>query len=342
MTNQNELEKKLAEVANLPGHVIALNGWLLRTLPKDSRNRFLKDYEKALTVAFHPDRTQDLKDKKRRENFIQSVSNAITYLTSDDMSYEMAIEEVPTGRNPLVKAKTDLENSLSEIAKAEELLRQRNNEYASLEEKLANAGKNIVNLQSELLKTQKATLDLGPFSRLKAYSDWKLRNSEVYTFSGNNRLNIQGVKMRNTYENVPLSEIIIPEKEDFQKLDTDFSKKVEETYLTFDNLYLSMTGPYADYRVYKAKILGGLPPISIREFVEYHREMKNLNCPEEIRFWIQKDDKLIHAGKANTETDITFENRIMPFTTPYFTTNMPILVRFERKGKNNLAKHELI
>ena len=42
------IAQKTKEYDNLPGHILGLDGWVLRSVPVDLRTTFLKGYEKLL------------------------------------------------------------------------------------------------------------------------------------------------------------------------------------------------------------------------------------------------------------------------------------------------------
>ena len=58
------LETVLSENQELSAHLLGVDGWILRTMPEDRRNIFLRLYEKALRTALHPDLIADEKKKK--------------------------------------------------------------------------------------------------------------------------------------------------------------------------------------------------------------------------------------------------------------------------------------
>lgn len=105
-----ELEAKIREYGDLPAHLLGLDGWMLRSIPESRRKEFLQGYEKLLKITFHPDRYQKLDEKQRKENYLQSVSNAIQYLTSDPMAFDIAVDQVGTSINPIVNLKRTLES----------------------------------------------------------------------------------------------------------------------------------------------------------------------------------------------------------------------------------------
>lgn len=106
-----ELEKKVVEFEGDPTGILGLDGWILRTVPQNKRKEFLKAFEKAIRVAYHPDHVQGDKEKVSREKYIQAVAQAVDYLTADSMAYDLAVEMVPARRNKVVELTSQLENA---------------------------------------------------------------------------------------------------------------------------------------------------------------------------------------------------------------------------------------
>lgn len=102
------LAQKTAEYDNLPGLVLGLDGWILRSIPKDQRETFLKGFEKIIRVVMHPDRARTDAQRKTRENYLQSVSEAVRFMLSDEFSYDMTADSVPSKKNPLVTLKHEI------------------------------------------------------------------------------------------------------------------------------------------------------------------------------------------------------------------------------------------
>ena len=131
------IKSKTKELENLPGHILGLDGWILRSIPKHLRNQFLTAYEKVLKIVFHPDRYPDDSVKRTsREKYLQAVSDAVTYMSSDELTYDVASESVPTKKNPMVS----LQNSID----------TRDNIISNLDEKLEDRAAKVCQLQDEL------------------------------------------------------------------------------------------------------------------------------------------------------------------------------------------------
>ena len=81
MAESAELEKKITELTDQPGHILGLDGWILRTIPEEKRNGFLKGYEKLLRIAFFPDHAKSQDQRANYERFNQAIANAVSFLT---------------------------------------------------------------------------------------------------------------------------------------------------------------------------------------------------------------------------------------------------------------------
>lgn len=101
--------QKTAELDSVPGAILGLDGWMLRSIPQAMRERFLQGYERVLRTVFHPDLYQDVVIKKGKERFLQAVHESITFLLGDYYAWEAAVDSIPTARNPFIQAKRDLD-----------------------------------------------------------------------------------------------------------------------------------------------------------------------------------------------------------------------------------------
>ncbi len=113
-TTTDLIAQKTGEFDKLPGLLLGLDGWILRSVPHEFRKQFLQGYEKLLRVAFHPDRYQNEVTKQSRQNYLQAVAEAVEYMSRDEFSFEIASEAVPTKRNPFValQQKIDLQDQI--------------------------------------------------------------------------------------------------------------------------------------------------------------------------------------------------------------------------------------
>lgn len=105
----NILLSKIDEYDQFPALVLGLDGWILKSVPAETRSQFLRTYQKALQIAFHPDRVQDEDAKAGRERFLQVIGEAVTYLSENAINYELATDNVPTKKNPLVSLQRGME-----------------------------------------------------------------------------------------------------------------------------------------------------------------------------------------------------------------------------------------
>jgi len=106
--------QKTEEFDKLPGLLLGLDGWVLRSIPQEYRRQFLTGYEKLLRVALHPDRCQGDDRKRGREAYLQAVAEAVAFMCRDEFSFELASDTVPTKRNPFVmmQSKIDLQEGI--------------------------------------------------------------------------------------------------------------------------------------------------------------------------------------------------------------------------------------
>lgn len=98
-----ELAQKTKEFADLPANILGLDGWLLRSVPKDQREYFLRSHLKTLRAALHPDRCATSEGKESRERFISQLSQATEFLLSGELEYQTAADTVPTQTNPAIQ-----------------------------------------------------------------------------------------------------------------------------------------------------------------------------------------------------------------------------------------------
>ena len=330
MSNNQELEKIVGQLKDLPGHILGLDGWLLRTLPKDKREIFLKGFEKLIRVVYFPDHAPDARSKSSREQYIQAVSNAVTYLTSDEFAYELAVEEVPTEKNPIVKLKTEMEQKE----------REHQRETLSLSQKIDSTSKEIENTQrvnQELRRVN--TLELGRTSillRVQEHNRIYLSQNRCYDIRNRRPFSISGYfldfnKIRGMDA---LQTIILGDNSGLKTKYANFQEILESNLLsgTKENLrFQNRTAPHGDYFL---RILGGLTIGSIKEFITYKNLLRNT----------RKDVTDISPGVfmrdmselPNTTLSITREGyqddiRLSHFSIPALNIGLPILVRETRK-----------
>lgn len=130
----------------LPGLLLGLDGWVLRSIPTGLRKKFLEGYEKSLQIAFHPDRYPDPVTKLSRQRYLQAVSEAISYMTKDEFQFELCADAVPTKRNPFVALQHTvnirdniIEKLNEQVAELEKFRAEHLHENHSLKENLSTA-----------------------------------------------------------------------------------------------------------------------------------------------------------------------------------------------------------
>lgn len=149
-TNADLIVSKTAEYSKLPGLILGLDGWILRSLPVEHRAQFLHGYEKLLRIVFHPDRYQDPAKKESRQSYLQSVGEAVEYMLSDEFSYEMTAETVPSHKNPIVALREAVAVRDGIIKRADNLKSKAEEGEHSAKRELTDAMRRIAKAESEL------------------------------------------------------------------------------------------------------------------------------------------------------------------------------------------------
>jgi len=265
MNDSTELEKIVGQLEDSPGHILGLNGWLLRTLPKEKRAAFLRGFEKLIRVAYFPDHAADPKSRGARERYIQSVSNAISYLTGDEFAYDLAVEEVPTEKNPVVILKRELEQKEHEHASESSSLKNRLDE-ASTEIKT----RGIIN--ADLQRANKlGTEVISALLRMQRHNSMYLSRNRTYEARNANSFSIRGQIIDFNREKGidQLHRIIFG---NYSGLDTTYDKFqeiLENNFLNKEKEELKFRNRIAKHGDYSTKILGSITLGSIREFLRY-------------------------------------------------------------------------
>lgn len=126
------IAQKTAEYDNLPGLILGLDGWILRSVPKHLRAQFLNGYEKLLKVVFHPDRYQEQRTKESRQMYLQSVGEAVRFMLADEFSFEITADSVPSHKNPLLTLREAITVRDNIIAKIDDRLEDKTLDAAAL------------------------------------------------------------------------------------------------------------------------------------------------------------------------------------------------------------------
>lgn len=150
-TNTTDLiASKTAEYSNLPGLILGLDGWILRSLPADHRAQFLRGYEKVLRIVFHPDRYQDPTVKESRQRYLQSVNEAVEFMLSDAFSYDIATDSVPSHKNPMVGLRAAVQVRDDIITRIDQDKAAAQRRSAASEQELAEARMTLERYKEEL------------------------------------------------------------------------------------------------------------------------------------------------------------------------------------------------
>lgn len=317
MSDKSELEKKLKEYENLPAHILGLDGWMLRAIPSDKRESFLKSYEKLLRIIFFPDHAQSSQEKLQREQYIQSVSNAVSFLISDKFAFELAVDQVPTNRNPVVRLKGDISRYKDDIAKLDrrltEVIRDRD------------ALKNFSEQQHR---------EIVSYLRLNKYDALHLANNRVYELNPLTGFLISGKRIALPEEETckRLLRIIFNEAGNYDRLHRLFSEEIEEKYLVGDKERLVFNEGKSVAKSVETRIEGGLPLESIDEYIRYHFLKKDnysddLSCKNFKKYLAT----LMFGGVDNSKAMRSYQERIPPFLTHYFPLDSIVLLSHRSK-----------
>jgi hypothetical protein len=134
----NQIEKS----NELPFLLLGLDGWLIRSVPKELRRQFLEGYGRLLKIAFHPDRYEDSNKKESRTRYLQTVGEAIRLMLTDEIAFEVSAECIPTRRNPLV----EFQNRIDILNK---IVSKRDNLIAEIDARARDAQAQVDDLQAQ-------------------------------------------------------------------------------------------------------------------------------------------------------------------------------------------------
>lgn len=321
-----DLEKGLKEYGNLPAHILGLDGWMLRSIPQDKRESFLKSYEKLLRIIFFPDHAQNSQDKLQREKYIQAVSNAVSFLTSDSFAFELAVDQVPTKRNPVVRLKGDIDKYKDEIAQlSKQIGEAKENNHA------------LKDINQQQCKRISSLIKLGHYDSLH------LTNNRVFTLGEMNRFLISGKKIILPEDETcrSLLRIIFNEAGNYDRIHRLLSEEIEEKYLAGSaERFVFKRGKSLENFI-ETRVEGGLPLENIGEYIRYHFSKKdnytNDMTPKSFKKYLET---LMFKGEDNSKAMADYLEKINPFLTHYFPFNSIILL--SKRNKNSEENHSIV
>lgn len=141
------IETVLDSNQDVSAHLLGLDGWLLRTIPDDRRNIFLRMYEKTIRTALHPDTFLDPKKKEFYDRYIGRVAEAIAAMCEDSATYDAMCEGVPSSKNRAVSLSLTVDNYATTIDTLREEMEKRQADY--------DAKFKVVNEQFNYYETQR-------------------------------------------------------------------------------------------------------------------------------------------------------------------------------------------
>jgi len=182
----NLIETKTREYEDFPALILGLDGWVFKSVPKSLRAQFLGAYERALKIAFHPDREQNPVRKQSMERYLQRVSEAVRFLGSGEMEYELATDAAPSRRNPVVAMQR-------EVLVRDEIIERIQNDTAdhAKKEKELNAKVSQANAERTAWMSDSSKSQ----SKMKSLEDW-LKNNAIRNVLIPTRATIANIKGR--------------------------------------------------------------------------------------------------------------------------------------------------
>jgi hypothetical protein len=321
---QNELEKKIGEYQDLPAHILGLDGWLLRNIPRESRVTFLKGYEKLMRVIYSPDRTQDPVDKNRRDLYIRAVARAVSFLTSDSFAFDLCVDEVPSKQNPIIQLEKKSDRHLAEIT--------------GLKKQLKLAEENLTWERAKIEALEK----FRGFLRLREYDCEHFENSVIFEIPKNRKILIGGRMMglHKETDYTPLRASLLA-KHPYNQRHREFSAEVEQNYLDNKTQDLVFRGAKLRKGETDLILMGGLPLESIREYLEFHHSMREHGGKLIHHLDFKRAlDSLELQGTTNFERAKEYDQMVQPFLTPYLMLYSPVLIKqITTDPKTKIPRH---
>jgi hypothetical protein len=332
-----ELEKKLKEYEDLPAFILGLNGWLLGGIPEDRRKNFLEGYEKLIRTVYYPDHAKSAADKSQRERFIQAVAKAVGFLVDDPLAFQLAIDNLPTPANPVVKLQKARQEDIARVNALERRLTELAGQYTLL------------------LKTKDGLEKRKALERLRAYDVLHREKSMVYDISVLENFDIlgrgmvTGVKAKPTALFYDILREILPDYElimhlSYEDSHNNFSKELEKSWLLDKREELKFRKGVARNNGEDIRVIGSMPLESLREYIRFYfteadafpaKTLKAENLNQQLR--------TLYFDSNKDKTPVgDYERRVLPFTTPYLILNNPALIkRTKTKDKKENIKFEL-
>jgi len=134
---KNELEQKFDSDYELNLSWLGVDGWVLRTLPQNLRIRFLESHKKNLQTTHHPDLYQNSRERKTHENYLQRVTATIDYFLSNPIELELALQDLPSTRDPMIALKQKIKLEQREKEELEKRLSLERKEHERTRVKLS-------------------------------------------------------------------------------------------------------------------------------------------------------------------------------------------------------------
>lgn len=271
--SSQDLEKIVGQLQDSPGHILGLNGWILRTLPKDKRETFLKGFEKLIRVAYFPDHASSPRDKTSRERYIQAVSNAVSFLTSNEFAYELGTETVPTEKNPIIQLKTDMEQQV----------RDYEGQVSSLNKKIETANSEIRSFQRvnhELTTFNSIELErISILLRLQDHNRFYLSQNRCYNMRSKSPFSISGYFLDfSRREGIDsLQSAVFRYMHGLETAYEHFQQVLERNFLAGKKETFRFKKGTVKNGDYILKLRGGLTIASIREFIAYKNLLSSLD-----------------------------------------------------------------
>lgn len=316
---------KTAEYDKLPGLILGLDGWILRSVPKELRHQFLNGYEKLLKIVFHPDRYQEPKTKQSRQTFLQSVGEAVRFMLADEFAFEITADSVPSKKNPMVSLR--------------EAIQIRDNIISNIDDKLDD--------KSETIKSLSLEVDRLRNQLHKAISDSDRRAKIDHQLKAIVRTTIKKFPVPIGLKHCAVTGRFLELRESFMA--QDIARFSSSANISDDSIWVTeakwisglniekSTGPVMTFRFNRATAetddmhctqIGGMTIAHLCEFIrafhDYPDSLEAIGTMQAINWLTTFVDP--------TKTQMEFHIRASPFLLSYYAPNMLLLLRVKSKG----------